>query len=172
MSRLDGYRDKVDLDSTNGSFRINGVDVSATAAEVNALSGIIATVDELNELDDVTSFADSTVAVAVEAGDAIAVTVTLNDAAAAAVNEARPVDCWLSDSATAGTIATDDTITVTASTGAIIKETTDDLYFKCVTSTDGVLVLSVAHAGNATVKYLWVQFPNGKCKVSAAIDLA
>jgi hypothetical protein len=163
----------INIDKTNGgALTIDGADVSAGLEEVAVLSGLTATAAELNELDDVTSLAQSTVAVAAEAGDAIAVTVTLKDAAGVAVDEARVVNCWLSSSATTGAVASDDTITVTATTGSILVEHTDDLIFKCVTSTAGVLVLSVAHAGNATAKYLWVEFPNGKCKVSAVIDLA
>lgn len=134
--------------------------------------GTTATVLEMDELDDISSLAQSTIAVAAEGSDSIDVTVTLKDAAGAAVDEARPVECWLSDSATTGAIYTDGGITVTASTGSILKEHTDDLIFKAVTSTAGVLVLNVAGSGDQAACYLWVAFPNGKCKVSAVIDLA
>lgn len=163
----------VNIDKSNGGvLTIDGVDVSAGLEEIATIGGLTATAAELNELGDVTSLAQSTIAVAAEAGDSIAVTVTLKDAAGAAVDEARVVNCWLSSSATTGAVAVDDTITVTASTGSFLVEHTDDLIFKCVTDATGVLVLDVAHAGNSTAKYLWVEFPNGKCKVSAAIDLA
>jgi hypothetical protein len=70
-------------------------------------------------------------------------------------------------------VASDDTITVTATTGAFLVEVTDDLIFDCITSTSGVLVLSVAHAGDASAKYLWVDVPGfHKPIVSAVIDLA
>lgn len=149
-----------ELDIVGGELQIEGVAVTATAAE-------------LNELDGVASRAQSTVAVAAEAGDAIAVTVTLKDAAGAAIADARPVRAWLSSSASTGVIATDDTITVTATTGAFLTEHVDDLLFDCITDASGVLVLSVAHAGNATAKYLWVDVPGfAKPIVSAVIDLA
>lgn len=144
-------------------------DDAVTEAKV---AGLTATFAEVNELADVTSLVNSTIAVAAEGGDSIDVTVTLKDAANAAVNEARPVECWLSDSATTGAIYADGGITVTASTGSILKEHTDDLIFKAVTSTGGVLVLNVAGAGEQAACYLWVAMPNGKCKVSAVIDLA
>lgn len=147
------------LDGLDRNTVLNVDDVTATAAEVS-------------ECSDITSFAQSTIAVAAEADDAIAVTVTLKDAAGTAVNEARPVKCWLSSSATTGAMHTDDGITVTATTGIILKEHTDDVFFQCMTSTSGVLVLSVAEVGDEAACYLWVQFPNGKCKVSTAIDLA
>lgn len=114
----------------------------------------------------------STLAVAAEAGDAIAVTLTLKNAAGTTLTGLRGVKCWLSDHASSGAIGTDDTITVTATTGTIIAEETDDLRFDTITDANGVLVLSVAHAGNATPHYLVVQFPNGELKISAAIDLA
>jgi len=114
----------------------------------------------------------STIAVATEAGDAIAVTVTLKDVTGVDVDAVRTVNCWLSSSATTGAVASDDTITVTATTGSLVAEVVDDLVFKGVTDANGVLVLSVAHAGNATPKYLWVEFPNGELKVSDVIDLA
>lgn len=119
-----------------------------------------------------TSRAESTLAVAAEAGDAIAVTLTLKDAAGAAISGARPVKAWLSSSATTGALAVDDTITVTATTGLLVAEETDDLRFDAMTDVNGVLVLSVAHAGNSTAKYLWVDFPGEAPLVSAAIDLA
>jgi hypothetical protein len=115
---------------------------------------------------------ESTIAVAAEAGNAIAVTLTLKDVTGTEVDAVRKVNCWLSSSATTGVVATDDTITVTATTGALLVEDTDDLIFQTVTDANGVLVLSVAHAGDASAKYLWVEFPNGECKVSAVIDLA
>lgn len=146
--------------------------VTSTAAELNILDGVTATAAELNECDDITSFTQSTIAVAAEGGDSIDVTVTLKDAAGSAVNEARFVRCWLSGSATTGAIHTDDGITVTASTGSLLVEDVDDLVFQAVTSTAGVLVLNVAGAGDLNPCYLWVQMPNGKSLVSAAIDLA
>lgn len=164
--------DQVNVDGAAGDFLINNTAVTATAAELNVLASTTVTAAEVNLLDDMTSRAQSTVAVGAEAADAIAVTVTLKDAAGTAVAQARPVTCWLSSSATTGAIATDDGITVTASTGSLIKEHTDDLYFFCMTDTSGVLVLSVAGSGDLTAKYLWVLFPDGKCKVSAAIDHA
>ena len=144
----------------------------ATGAAYSNL-GATSTVLEMNELADIASYAQSTVAVAVEAGNAIAVTVTLKNAAGSAVTGTRAVRAWLSSSATTGAIASDDSITVTATTGSFLVEVTDDLIFDCVTDTTGVLVLSVAHAGDATAKYLWVD-TNGfkKPKVSAVIDLA
>lgn len=165
---------QVDVRSDGVEFKIDGVGVTATAAEINgATDGVTATAAELNELDDVSSYAQSTVSVAVEAADAIAVTVALKDAAGVAISGARPVRAWLSSSATTGAIAVDDTITVTATTGSFLLEAVDDLVFDCVTHTDGTLVLSVAHAGNSTAKYLWVMTPGfKKPKVSAAIDLA
>jgi len=145
---------------SGGVLEIAGTSVSATSAELNEIGGI-------------TSRAQSTVAVAAEGGDAIAVTVTLKDAAGVAVANARPVRAWLSSSATTGVIAADDTITVTATTGALLTEHVDDLLFDCISSTAGVLVLSIAHAGDATAKYLWVDSPGfHRPIVSAVIDLA
>lgn len=149
-----------------------GTAVTASAAELNTLTGITATVAELNETDNKTSRVQSTVAVAGESGNAIAVTVTLKDAAGVAIVGARPVRCWLSSSATTGAIASDDSITVTATTGLLIEEEVDDLKFAAITDVNGVLVLSVAHAGDSTGKYLWIDFPGQAPLVSAIIDLA
>lgn len=135
-------------------------------------SGVTSTAAELNEVDDQQSSTQSTVSVGAEAGDAIPVTIQLKDAAGTNMARVCGVVCWLSSSATTGVIATDDGITVTATTGSLIVEVVDDLFFKAVTNASGTLVLSVAGAGDLTGKYLWVEFPNGKFKVSAVVDLA
>ncbi len=158
---LDGSPEKIGTDQLQ--------DDAVTEAKI---AGLTATFAEVNELVDVTSLVNSTIAVAAEGGDSIDVTVTLKDAANAAVNEVRPVECWLSSSATTGAIYTDGGITVTASTGSILKEHTDDLIFKAVTDAAGVLVLNVAGAGDQNECFLWVAMPNGKCKVSGTINLA
>lgn len=132
-------------------------------------TAVTSTAAELNELDDVTSFAQSTIAVGAETGgDTIAVTLTLKDAAGVAVNEARYVRCWLSSSATTGALSAAPSGGVTATTGIILKEDTAELLFQCVTSTAGVLVLSIVEAG-ALNSYLWVELPNGKSLVSGVI---
>lgn len=159
--------------ATGGVLKIDGTDVSAGLQEIATIGGLTSTALELNELDGMTSRAQSTVAVAAESGNAIAVTITLKDAAGAAISDARPVRAWLSSSATTGAVATDDTITVTATTGLLLTEIVDDLIFDAITHTNGVLVLSVAHAGDATAKYLWVETAGfHKPKISAVIDLA
>lgn len=150
----------LNLDVANGGVKVDGTVLTVTAAQ-------------LNDLSDGTSFDQSTIAVAAEAANAIAVTVTLKTGAGVAVDEARAVTCWLSSSATTGAVAADDgDWAVTATTGSIIKIHTTDLMFEAITNTSGVLVLSCAGTGDLTAKYLWVKFPNGKCKVSAVIDLA
>jgi len=161
---------KIKLEESN--WYIDNTAVNASAAELNKLDGATVTVDELNELDDVVSSVRSTVTVAAEAGNSIAVTVQLKDASDTNMARVCDVECHLSSSATTGAIAADDAITVTASTGSLITEHVDDLYFYCVTDSAGKLVLDVAAAGDTTAKYLWVRFPGRAYKVSAAIDLA
>lgn len=148
-----------EVDVEAGKLKVSGTAVTTTAAGLNLPTSIA-------------SSATSTVAVATETGDAIAVTLTLKNPAGTALAAVRDVTCWLSSSASTGAVASDDSITVTATTGSLITEHTDDLLFYAVTDATGVLVLSVAHAGNSTAKYLWVSFPGQAPLVSAAIDLA
>lgn len=172
MTNPSGYN-VPNVQKPNGDWEINGnLDIASGGALKVAGTDITTGLLELLDVNDLTSFTNSTIAVAAEAADAVAVTITLKDAANAAVDEARRVRCWLSSSATTGALATDDGITVTATTGLLLKEDTDDLIFQAMTSTAGVLVLSIADADTAGPHYLWVEFPNGKCKVSAAIALA
>ncbi len=156
---LDDAAIKRDLNRSQGRWVIL-TDVADSGIPVGAAGGGVADAGE------------STIAVAAEAGNAIAVTITLKDVTGAAVSGVRTVNCWLSSSATTGAVATDDSITVTATTGNLGLEVVDDLVIKGLTNSSGVLVLSVAHAGDASAKYLWVEFPNGETKVSSVIDLA
>lgn len=156
---LDAPAIKRDMNRSVGRWVVL-TDVTDSGATVGAAGGAVADATE------------STVAVAAEAADAIAVTITLKDVTGAAIASRRTVKAWLSSSATTGAIATDDTIAVTATTGSLVAEVVDDLVFNAITDANGVLVLSVAHAGDASAKYLWVEFPNGELKVSAVIDLA
>ena len=148
---------------TNTNFpngiAINSVDVSATAAELNAVAGVA-------------NRSQSTLAVAAEAGDNIDVTLTVKDADGTAVAAVHGFEVIVSSSATTGAVATDDGITLTATTGLLTKEHTDDLFGKVLTDANGVAVLRLAGAGDLTAKYLWVQFPDGQFKVSAVIDHA
>lgn len=146
-------------------------ELNITTLKVGTVA-VTSTAAELNEVDDITSKAQSTIAVGAETGgDTIAVTVTLKDAAGVAVNEARFVKCWLSSSATTGAVSAAPSGGVTATTGILLKEDTAGLLFQAVTSTAGVLVLSIVEAGALTA-YLWVQMPNGQSLVSGAITFA
>lgn len=121
----------------------------------------------------VTSRSKSTVAVAAEAADNIDVTITLKDGAGVAISGARPVRVLVSSSATTGAIATDDGITVTATTGLLITHHVTDLLVDFMTSVAGVLVVRVAGVGDLTGKFLWIDTPGFPAPlVSAVVDHA
>lgn len=115
----------------------------------------------------------STITVGTEAGDAIDVTIQLKDAFGVNIARVCSVECWLSSDATTGAVDSDTLTAVTATTGSIVAEHTDDLYFKCVTNASGQLVLHIADTDDEDPNYLWVDFPaDARVLVSGAINFA
>lgn len=182
------------------NFELDGVQVTATAEELNALDGITSSVSELNILDGVTATAaelnkvDGLTAVTAEldaaadgvangaptfvvgietGGNVINVSIQLKDAAGGDVGTRQGVFAYLSDDANG------DSIVATApDSGWAIG--TDGLLIPVVASkaaylvgeADGDIDVNITHAGGAKTCYLILVLPNGKLAASGAITFA
>lgn len=151
-------------------FLLGGTEVTATAAELNALDGITSSVTELNALD--AAPLDVDFVIGTQAGDVINVGLQLNDAAGSALATRASVFAYLSDDANG------DSIAGTAPDGGVAVGT-DGLAIPLVASkawlltseADGDIDLSITESG-ADTWYLIVVLPNGKLAASGAITFA
>lgn len=148
-------------------FFLGATEVTATAAELNALDGITASVTELNALDGAPLDVDITVAAAV--GDVINVALQLNDAAGTALATRASVFAYLSDDANGDTIAgtAPDGHVAIGTDGLAIPLVTDKAWL-LTSEADGDIDLSITESG-ADTWYLIVVLPNGKLAASGAI---
>lgn len=170
------------LDITR-KFEITGVEVTATAAEINALDGITSTVAELNALDGITAIVselnllDNQVAscvfvVGTEGGDVINVGLQFKDAAGA--DMATPVCVpWYFSSDAAGLdplTTAHDGGTAIGTDGALI-ESVANLSGVLISEADGDADINITDAGAFTA-YLVIVLPTGALAISAVITHA
>jgi len=132
----------VDIES-GGLFKIGGVTVTATAAEINAalIAGITVTGAELNVLDNVP--AAIVITHAAGAANIVNLTFTVNDAAGNPMAKPTFIDVWLSDAATALAITAHPADTITASKGSVWHVNTAACALKLQTAADGVATIVV-----------------------------
>lgn len=171
-----------ELDVVNKLERA-GVEITATAAELNALDGITADVNELNTLTGITAVveelnlldnqvAGATIGVGAEVGDDITVTIQFTDAEGADMATPVAVPWYLSDDAAGldpATAAPDGGAAI-GSDGALI-ESVANLSGLMVSEADGDVDIIFTDAGTLT-KYLVLVMPNGSLAISAAITHA
>jgi hypothetical protein len=126
-------------------------DVTASAAEINALDGITATVGELNVLDDIP--AGVTFAYAAGAANISEVTITVVDAAGTAIAEAFSLDVWLSDAATGialtGTSASG-TVQAKSASGEDRETVTAKKHLRVQTLATGIYILEITDTAKTT----------------------
>lgn len=121
------------------------------------------------DTNDVKTFGTPTFSVAAEAANAIAVTITLRDAAGVALAAKAMATVWISDSALGVVSATPPDGTVSFTTGTLLKEDTTKVLHRVVSSAAGVLVLSV---GESTAKSFHVCVAVGNVTASQVITFA
>jgi len=151
---------------------LNGTEVTASAAELNALDGITSTVSELNAVASLPATADITVGT--EADNSINVAVQLQDANGDNVAAVYHVECYLSDQAdgTDETAAAPDADVAIGTDGVILSELTTDIRFKIQTDATGAFDLDIGDATGTPTWYLVVILPNGQQVISDAITFA
>lgn len=161
-------------------FQIGGVQVTASAAELNLLDGVTATTSELNTLDGVTADKDeinqldgnpagATIVVGSEAADVINVAIQLEAAGGADLATRGAVFAYLSDDANGDSIAgtAPDGGWAIGTDGLLI----DDVASKSarlVSESDGDIDIDITESG-ADTWYLILVLPNGKLVASGAI---
>jgi hypothetical protein len=176
---------KAGVEVTATAAELNTMDgITATTAELNTMDGITATVAELNIMDGVTATAaeinasadnqveGATIAVGAEAGDVINVTVQLTDAAGADIAFRGAVPFYMSDDANGDSIAAAAASAgIAIGTDGLMIEWTANLAGLLVSEADGDIDIDIGEAGVATW-YLIVVLPNGKLVASSAITFA
>lgn len=167
--RFDDYINVKELDVVNKLMR-DGVEITSTAAELNALDGITSSVAELNLVDN--QVAGATIVVGTEATNVINVTIQFTDAAGADMATPVAVPWYLADDA-AGL----DPASVAHSVGASIGtdgaliEWAANLSGLMISEADGDVDINFEEAG-ALTKYLVLVMPNGSLVISDAITHA
>lgn len=111
-----------------------------------------------------------TVTLAAGATNSIDATITMKDAAGAAITAIQDVEVFLSTSATGALIsATSYSGALTASTGAVLTALTATKHIKAVTDANGVLVLNLVASAKPATEYFCVVVPaTGQLIVSDA----
>ncbi len=169
---IDTSADKVDVhDPSNKPFAIDGTAVTSTAAELNISDGVTATAAELNAAADNVPV-DVTFAAASAASNVCEVTITVVNAAGAAVAQPLLVDIWLSDAATGlaltGTGASG-TVTAKAASGAVWLIKTAKKAIQVQALVTGVFILEITDSAKTTF-YVCATIPGtGKVAVSAIL---
>lgn len=125
----------------------------------NALAGYTGSAADLNDLSGVA--VGATISPAAESSHAITTTITLLNAAGAAVGEAMAVKVWLSDAPKGALTGTAPTSSTTVGTGTALHALTANTEYDMITSAGGIMAFTttqtVAH------NYYWnVRLPNGK----------
>jgi hypothetical protein len=110
------------------SLSVGGTAVTSTAAELNAIDGVPATI---------------TITHSAGAANIVNVTFTVKDANGTALDLPTLIDVWLSDAATGLAVTTHAADTITASTGSIFHTYTTGISFRLQTSATGVATLVV-----------------------------
>ena len=156
---------------SGGLFKINGVTVTSSAAELNIVDGVTATAAELNSSADAVG---NSVAFAAAAGAANVseITVTVKDGAGATVAAVHMVEVWLSDSATcAGLTATtaSGAVAAKAASGADIDTHVAKKALLVQTLATGVYVLSVTDTAKSLFFICAAAPGTGKAVASAQL---
>lgn len=159
------------LDFVVNTLKIDGTELTATAAELNALDGITSTVAELNAVDGIP--VTWTVALAASATtDGMEVTITAKDAAGATVAAAIPFEFWFTDAATGiGLTADSFSGALTApSVGAIHTALTAKKHVLGITAASGIATLLIVDSANPTDVYAAVRKPLGNGVVVSVVS--
>lgn len=164
-------------------FFLAGTEITATAAELNALDGITASVAELNILDGVTATAaelnvldnqcaTATFVIGAESGgNTITVNIQLKDAAGVDMATRSAVGFYLSSDANGDTTAVAATSLV-AGTDGVMQEFISNSAGRLISEADGDIDVVVGDASGVATYYLVLVMPNGSLVVSAAITFA
>jgi hypothetical protein len=148
-----------------GSITVAGVTIDENTL---AMSGLTATAGELNLLDD--TVATVGIVLAAGAANTMTATLTVRDAAGAAIDAVHMLEWWISEAAT-GIGLTADTYSgdVTTTTGTEYQQIVDKKHYTGLTDANGVLVISVVASAKPADQYIVVKHPlTGKLIVSAA----
>jgi len=154
-----------------GKFYIDGVPVTANAAELNALDGLQAALEEINAVKDVAT--QAAFVVGTEAGDVINVAIQLQDAEGNDMAVKTGVKFYLSSAADANDLEGTGPDTLAIGTdGVLIKDGGDSVVAGVLVSEDdGDIDLDIGKAG-ADTYYLNLILPNGKIVTSGEITFA
>ncbi len=164
ISKILRIRNRFDL---NGIFNIDGVEVTSTAAELNALDGITASVADLNALTN--ALAGATFVIGAEGGNVINVGIQLEDADGVDLAARSSLFAYLSDDANGDSVAgTAPDGNVAVGTDGVLIPVVADKAFQLVSEADGDIDLNIGEAA-ADTWYLVLVMPNGSLVVSGAI---
>ena len=148
-------------------YNLSGI-ATATAAELDILSGATVTTAELNLLDNVV--ASVSWAVAAGASNVCVFTGTIKDAAGATIAASRPIDLYISEAVT-GIGITGDTYSTGASitTGTQLIALTANKAWRINTHTDGTFAISITDTAKPADQYaVAIVSTTGKLSISAA----
>lgn len=148
---------------------LGGTQITATAAELNALDGVTATVAELNLNDN--QVASATFVVGSEAGNIINVAVQLQDAAGTDMATRSCLFWYLAGDANGDSLATAPTGGIAIGTDGLLLETLDNQAGFVTSEADGDIDVDITDTGTPTM-YLVLVMPNGSLAISGAITFA
>lgn len=163
-----GYTHHDGIDVEN--LKIDGAEVTASAAELNKLDSATVTAADLNLLDG--QAASATFTVGEEAGGTINVAVQLKDADGDVLTSKAALLCYLADDALGGTITATapDGHWAIGTDGLLIPVVTDKAAF-IVSEADGAFDVDIAESSTATW-YMVAVLPNGNLNISGTITFA
>jgi hypothetical protein len=156
--------------NVTNNLQIAGVQVTATAAELNALDGVTATPAELNLNDN--QPASVTFVVGTEGSNIINIAGTVKDAAGAAMAVPCALPCYLADDSAGldpSTVAP--SVGMAIGTDGALIEWTANLSGMLITEADGTFDIDITDVTTPTF-YLVVILPNGLLAISGAITFA
>lgn len=137
------------------------------ALSVDDITGLTATVDELNLTDGMP--ANVTIGLAAGASNTMTITMTVKDAAGATLAGVYLLDWWISEAATGiGLTADSYSGTVAPTTGTDLQIVVAKKQFRSLTATTGILVVAAVDTAKPADQYVVVRHPvTGKLIVSA-----
>lgn len=146
---------------------IDTKNVADDALSVDDITGLTATVDELNLTDAMP--ANVTIALAAGAANTMTITMTVKDAAGATLAGVYLLDWWISEAATGiGLTADSYSGTVAPTTGTDLQIVVAKKQFRSLTATTGILVVAAVDTAKPADQYVVVRHPvTGKLIVSA-----
>lgn len=148
----------------------SGTEVTASAAELNALDGITATYQELN-LNDAAP-ATVTMTAAAGAANVTEVTITVKDAAGSTLAGVFNLDVWLSDSTTGAGLtgtAASGTVTAKAASGAVIGTYEAKKALRVQTLATGIFILEITDTSKTAFKVCAAVPSTGKTVVGITL---